>query len=184
VRLFVSVDLPDALADEVAAVQSWFDDVPGVRTTDPTQAHVTLAFLGDVDETRVPAVEDTLRDAVGEAGVAPFEATVVGLGVFPSEDYVTVVWVGFDDGREELTALHRAVRPALEGLGFEFEDRAFTPHVTVARVDHGGGKAEIQRLLAERNPTVGTFRASEVCLTESVLGGDGPTYETVAAVGL
>jgi hypothetical protein len=68
-RLFVSVDLPDELADEVAAIQDEFRDASGLRFTDPAQAHVTVKFLGDVESGRVEAVETALASAVADADV-------------------------------------------------------------------------------------------------------------------
>ncbi|MFB6157800.1 MAG: 2'-5' RNA ligase family protein, partial [Haloferacaceae archaeon] len=88
-RLFVSVDLPDNLAPAVADVQDRLRDAEGLRFTDPEQAHVTLKFLGETAADRGGAVERAVADAVEAAGVEPFEATVGGLGFFPSLDYIS-----------------------------------------------------------------------------------------------
>ncbi|MFB6121712.1 MAG: RNA 2',3'-cyclic phosphodiesterase [Halobacteriaceae archaeon] len=183
-RLFVSVDLPARLADDVAAVQDALRDASGLRFTDPAQAHVTLAFLGDVAEDEVPDIEDALDRAVERAEVTPFEATVGGLGVFPSLDYISVVWVGFEDGGEQLGRLHDAVEAELEPLGFEPEDRDFTPHVTIARMDHAGGKDLVQEVVEEQSPTVGEMTVAEIRLTESTLTDGGPVYSTVSSASL
>ena len=108
-RLFVSVALPARLVDDVAAIQDDLDDVAGCRLTDPAQAHVTLAFLGDVPDTDVPAIEGALDRAVERAGIAPFEADIGGLGAFPSPENPSVVWLGFERGGDRLTRLHDAV---------------------------------------------------------------------------
>jgi len=81
-RLFVSIGL-DGLGEEVAAVQDLFGDVPGLNVTDPTQAHVTLQFLGDTPTHRVDDVIEGLDAAVADAEVDPFTAEFAGLGVFP-----------------------------------------------------------------------------------------------------
>ena len=178
-RLFVSVDLPDALADGVAAVQADLEGASGLSFTDPTQAHLTLKFLGETDPGRLDALEDALAAAVEAAGVEPFEATVGGLGAFPSADYIRVVWLGFEAGGEPLTRLHEAIEAETVAIGFEPEDHDFTPHVTVARMQHAGGKERVQRALRERSPTVGSWTVEAVRLTESELGPDGPTYSTL-----
>ncbi|WP_232703385.1 RNA 2',3'-cyclic phosphodiesterase [Halobacterium wangiae] len=184
-RLFVSVDLPDALADALGDVQDELADASGLNFVDPEQTHVTLKFLGDVPEAREEAVGDALGTAVEAADVEPFDATFEGLGVFPSLDYISVVWLGVGDGSAELTALHEAVeRVYVEELGFEREDHEFTPHVTLARMEHAGGKDLVQDVVRERHPEVGTARVSEVRLTESTLTPDGPNYETVRVVRL
>lgn len=179
-RLFVSVDLPDALADGVAAVQDELRDASGLAFTDPTQAHVTVKFLGDTDPARLDVLEAALEEAVDAAGVDPFEATVGGLGAFPSEEYIRVVWIGFETGGEPLSRLHEAVENRTVALGFDPEDHDFTPHVTVARMEHAGGKELVQQVLREQSPTVGSMAVDELRLTESELAPDGPEYTTVS----
>ena len=185
VRLFVSVDLPAALADAVADLQDEFADASGLSFVDPTQAHVTLKFLGDVEASRESELADTLESAVRAAGVDPFDATLEGLGVFPSLDYISVVWLGVADGSDELAALADAIeREFVDEQGFDPEDHEFTPHVTLARMEHAGGKELVQDVVRSQHPEVGTMRVTEVRLTESHLTHEGPEYETVHAIEL
>lgn len=177
-RLFVSIDLPDALADPVAEVQEHFEGASGLDFVDPSQAHVTLKFLGETPEHRLESVESTLDDAVAEADVGPFEATIRGLGVFPSLEYISVVWAGVDEGADQLCHIQEPIERRLVDLGFDPEDHDFTPHVTLARMNHAGGKELVQENVQNRDPTVGTMRVEEVRLTESTLTPDGPIYET------
>lgn len=177
-RLFVSADL-DGLETEISAVQELVTDASGVRLTDPENVHVTLKFLGDVDEGRVPNLVETLEEAVDAAAVEPFRAEFSGLGAFPSEEYIRVLWVGVREGSSELMRLHEEIEERTVELGFDSEDHEFTPHATIARMDHAGGKEQVQRALRETDPTVGTRSIEEVRLTESVLGDDGPEYTTL-----
>jgi 2'-5' RNA ligase len=178
-RLFVSVDL-DGLGEAVADAQARLPAVDSLRPVDPADAHVTLKFLGDVDADRVAALERALATAVADAGVAPFDLTVGGFGVFPSLEYISVVWLGVRAGGPALTRLHDAVERETTALGFDPADHAFTPHVTVARMDDARGKAAVQRVVRETDPDVGTVSVTEVRLTESTLTDAGPAYETVA----
>ena len=184
-RLFVSVDL-DGLAAEVADAQAPFADLPGLTLTDPENAHLTLKFLGDGPGGGhdLDALEDALRTAVVDASVGPFDATFAGLGVFPSMEYIRVVWLGVDDGDTELTRLHEAIETRTTDLGYDAESHAFTPHVTLARMKHAAAKNDVQRYVDTRHPVVGTLRVDEIRLTESTLTPDGPTYETVTAFQL
>jgi len=184
-RLFVSVDLPEALAEDVAALQAELADASGLDFVDPNQTHVTLKFLGDVDGDREGELVDALEAAVDAADVAPFDAELGGLGVFPSLDYISVVWLGVCDGSVELARLHEAIEGEfVEEHGFDPADHDFTPHVTLARMNHAGGKDRVQDVVRNRHPDVGTMRVTEVRLTESVLSQAGPEYETVHAVEL
>ena len=178
-RLFVSVDLPDDFADDVAAVQEQFADAGGLNFTDPEQAHVTLKFLGDVSEDRVSAVEDAVAAAVDDADVEPFDVRYEGLGVFPSLDYISVVWLGVTQGGDGLERLHEEIEDRATDMGFDPEDHEFTPHVTLARMEHAGGKDLVQRVVQEEEPVVGETTVEDVRLTESELTSEGPVYSTV-----
>ncbi|ELY84597.1 RNA 2',3'-cyclic phosphodiesterase [Natrinema altunense] len=178
-RLFVSVDLPDDLADPVADLQDEFAAASGLDFTDPEQAHLTMKFLGETDEDRLPALERALSAAVDDADVDPFTVRYGGLGVFPSLDYISVVWLGVEAGGEELTRLHEAIEDRTTAMGFDPEDHEFTPHVTLARMNHAGGKELVQDLVREREPTIGEARVDEIRLTESTLTDEGPLYSTV-----
>lgn len=184
-RLFVSVDLPPSLSEAVAAVQDEFRHT-GLRLTDPTQAHFTLTFLGDTDPERVDEIHSAIEAAVDTANVDPFDCTIGGLGVFPSIEYITVIWAGVreDRGATELTRLHDALETKLTALGFETDDHEFTPHITLARMNDARSKSQIQQVVRETDPTIGTFRVETVRLTESRLTEEGPQYETVAEVDL
>jgi len=182
-RLFVSVDL-DGLAGDVAAAQAPLEGLDGLSLTDPAQAHVTLKFLGDVEPDRITALRSALEAAVAESGVTVFEAEFGGLGVFPSLEYITVVWLGVGRGGDALTTLHRAIESRTTAMGFEAEDHAFTPHVTIARMNHAAQKDRVRQHVTEGDPQVGALTVDAVRLTRSTLEPDGPSYETVAAVPL
>jgi 2'-5' RNA ligase len=177
-RLFVSVDL-DGLADEIAAVQDLLADASGLNVTDPGQAHVTLKFLGDTDEDRLPELTEELARAVADSGVDPFTAEIGGLGVFPHLGYISAVWVGVREGAEQLTRLHEAIEERTVAMGFDPEDHDFTPHATLARMEHAGGKDLVQNVVESRDPDVGRVRVADVRLTESTLTPDGPEYSMV-----
>ncbi|MCQ4332015.1 RNA 2',3'-cyclic phosphodiesterase [Natronomonas sp. F2-12] len=176
-RLFVSVGV-EPLSDRIETVQEPLTGLEGLRPTDPGQAHVTVKFLGECDHDN-GALEGAIGRAVAEAGVGSFEATLEGVGAFPSPEYIRVVWLGFGDGTEQLSELHRRVEAETTALGYDEERHAFTPHVTLARMDNAASKADIQRFLRERDPTAGTVEIEEIRLTESELTPESPDYRTV-----
>ncbi|ERH08688.1 MAG: 2'-5' RNA ligase [halophilic archaeon J07HX64] len=177
-RLFVSVDV-GGLAAEIAAVQRPFADASGLRLTDPRQAHVTLKFLGDTRAGQLPDLREAIAAAVADSGISPFRTEVGGFGVFPGLEYLSVVWLGVREGSEQLTALHERIESRTTAMGFNPEEHAFTPHVTLARMDHADNKERVQELVETRDPTAGALTVDAVCLTESTLTSDGPVYETV-----
>lgn len=183
-RLFISVDLPDALTKAISDVQDRLRDADGLRLVDPAQAHITLKFLGDVDEDRVDDVEDAVETAIDDAAVGPFKTRLSGLGAFPSMDYISVVWVGVDEGADEMTHLQEIIERETTAIGFDPEDHEFTPHVTVGRLNDARGKELVQRVVREDPTTIGRFRVEQVRLKKSTLTSDGPEYSTVARFGL
>ena len=191
-RAFFAVDLPDDLADPIADAQEMFEGPEGLRFVDPQQAHVTLKFLGEVDESdtqddTTPSLDDVIaagERAVADADIDRFECAIEGLGVFPDLDYISVVWAGVDEGTAALTALHEALERETTALGVDAEEHAYTPHVTLARMDDARGKDLVQRIVRERAPEFGRFTVEDVLLVESTLTPDGPEYETVATFPL
>lgn len=175
-RLFVAVELSE-LADPIQRVQTPLADIGGLRLTDPEQAHVTLQFLGETDDERLPELREAIDTAVAGCQVAPFELGLEEYGVFPSLEYITVVWLGVGSGEAELTALHERLERATTPLGFDPAEEAFVPHVTLARMDHAGGKDAVQELVREREPSAGTTTVRRVTLVQSTLTADGPVYE-------
>jgi 2'-5' RNA ligase len=137
-----------------------------------------MKFLGEADHD-LDALAGAIEAAVEGADVGPFEATFEGLGVFPSLEYISVIWLGVSRGSEKLTELHERLEFETTELGYDPERHDFTPHVTLARMDHAAAKDEVQRLVEENDPVAGTVRIEELRLTESTLTDEGPEYETV-----
>lgn len=146
--------------------------------TKPEQAHLTMKFIGNTPEGRVGEVEDVLDEAAEV--VDPFEVELGGTGVFPSRDYVSVVWIGVRQGVEGLTRLHDALedRAVERGLADEAEHE-YVPHVTLGRMDSGRGKSEVLKFVDEKEDvTLGSFVASRLRLKSSVLRDDGSVHTT------
>jgi 2'-5' RNA ligase len=176
-RLFVSVDL-DGRADAIERIQAPLSILSGMRTTDPADAHVTMTFLGEGDHD-LEAISRAIDAAIDTADTGPFEVTFGGVGAFPSREYIRVVWVGVEDGAAPLTALHRQLEAETTALGYDEARHEFTPHVTLARMDHAAAKEDVQRFLREAEPEIGPLSVEELRLTESTLTEDGPTYRTI-----
>lgn len=198
-RLFFAIDLPEELAEPVAALQDDLSAAEGLSFTDPEQAHLTMKFLGEVPaagatadagvptEDEADEGEPTVSDAkVAGAAAAqaadldPFEVEVGGLGAFPSEEYISVLWAGVGAGAAELTDLAAALETETTERGFDEADNAFTPHVTLARMNDARGKELVQDRIRNENPTIGRFTAEELRLKRSVLGEDGPDHDIIA----
>ncbi|MDE2803151.1 MAG: RNA 2',3'-cyclic phosphodiesterase [Chloroflexota bacterium] len=182
-RLFVAVTLPaearDVLAGVIARLRA--AELRGVRTVAPEGVHITLKFLGNVDAVRVPALSDALDAAA--AAAAPFALALEGVGAFPAAGAPRVLWAGVTGETEALAALARHVDEECSGLGFPRERRAFSPHLTIARL-RDTATVEDRRQAAEALTAVGLersdgFRVDEVHLIKSTLTPLGAVYESM-----
>jgi 2'-5' RNA ligase len=179
VRLFVAVNLPDVLRQELwAAGEAVRRAQPPVRWVRPEGIHVTLKFLGEVPEERL----DELRAALGRAaaGLHPFDLIVEGGGVFPGPARPRVFWAGIVP-EPQLELLQHAVEREIAPLGFPSEGRPFRPHLTLGRAEKGGGASGLRRA-AERMAGVayaGAARIETVDLMRSTLARGGASYAVV-----
>src|SRR5262245_32157842 len=133
-RTFIAVELEKGIRSRCVALQQSLGRSGGeVKWVEPDNIHVTLLFLGEVDEREV----HELCRAVCEtcSGFEPFALSVEGLGCFPNARRPRVVWVGVGAGAARLVALHDALETPLLELGcYRREERRYTPHVTLGRV--------------------------------------------------
>ncbi len=180
-RAFISADLPslDAVVRLVDDLRASSRDLKVVAAD---HLHLTLKVLGDTEEGLVPEITSAMREAA--AGVAPFTIRVRGTGAFPNLARPSVLWVGLEGG-EPLAQMAKSLDEDLAALGFDRERRAWSPHVTLARVR---GRRDLDRaeavLRARADETFAEVRVEEIRLKKSVLRPGGPEYSTVAAVRL
>lgn len=131
-RLFAAIDLPAEFHDRVADVAEQLRGAGWrARWTNPAGVHLTLKFYGDVPVESIPEMSAALRSAIAPS--APFVLKSQGAGVFPGKRRPRVFWLGVGGDTASLGRLQQAVEQASERLGFPPEQRAFNPHLTVAR---------------------------------------------------
>ncbi len=135
--------------------------------------HLTVRFIGEVDERRATAIGEVLSTPVE---VKPFNLTLCGAGAFPLRGTPRVVWVGVTDGREDLLAVERAVTSRLTPLGIPEEERAYRPHLTLARVREPAGLRSGSLLEGLTDQHLGTVRIDAITLFQSKLSPKGPSY--------
>ena len=175
VRSFVAVPLPEKIQASIfAAAQELARALPDVKWSRKVEnLHITVKFLGQVDEDKLTAIGDELARAL--APVPRFRLELRGMGVFPSARKANVVWVGVDDASQGLASVAAAVEGVGERFGFAREQRAFTGHVTVGRAKGRGVDAR-RALDAFAGRDFGGTTVGEVHIYESRLGGEGSTY--------
>ena len=186
VRLFVAAEIGDRLARKAAALsrelqQRAVDMVPNAKITwvPAERLHLTIRFLGNLEDERVNALVAHLGPSLG---IPAFELTLQGVGAFPKSGSPRVLWVGVAHGRDALLAVERIVSSRLLSMGIEHEGRAYSPHLTVARVRDAAGLRTIRLLDGVTDRRIGTTRIDAITLFQSALSPKGPTYTPLAHI--
>ena len=183
IRAFVAVDLEPQTVQKIAeAIVRLRPRIPGIRWLPPANFHLTLKFLGDIDEAKVEPIAAAL-----ERDLCPFSCFTInakGLGVFPDLKRPRILWVGLIGG--ELNALASRVEKALFPFGFAAERRAFAPHLTVGRWRQfdGSPKELGDEIEKWRGHDFGRSKIDEVILFQSVLKQEGAVYRPLKTVAL
>jgi len=175
IRSFVCLDVPSDVKGRIEAVQAKLKRISAdVSWTRPANVHLTLKFLGDVEEARMRNLGDVL-DEIAQR-YAPFEVMTERMGVFPRADRPRVLWIGVRDERGVLQALAADVEEVFARQGFAREERPFTAHLTIGRVRSERSARELVRLfLAEDFPST-RFLVTELLLMRSDLRPEGALY--------
>jgi 2'-5' RNA ligase len=190
VRLFVGIELSEEMKSAAAAaserLQREFERAKlhvSARWVPTSNLHITLWFIGEVDEARSARIREVME---APFAVPPFTLQAAGLGAFPPSGPPRVFWVGVTAGGEPLRALHAQVESRLTPLGFEPERRAYSAHLTIARVKDvpRGAAPGIRRILADMHADAGATDISVVTLFRSRLSPKGSTYEPLLRVPL
>lgn len=167
-RLFMALPIPDDVAGRLSQVMA--TDADGWRWVRRESLHLTLVFLGNVDEQAVESVSNVMHRAAEP--LAPFELSIAGLGAFPNQARAKVLWAGVEGDLDVLRSLHRRLERDLHADGFRFEERTYRPHVTLAR------SRTPRRTPAQLDvrQAFGEWTAEEVILFESQLSPSGARY--------
>jgi len=184
VRLFVALEIPAAVRDNLAAQIKELRDL-SIRVADkrprwvrPENLHVTLKFIGEVAPAKLEGIRGALLAIRSDA---PVDLKFRGLGFFPNANHPRVLWAGMDSS-PNLPGLAEDIDRALESQGIAREQRAFAPHLTLSRFEPPG-LSEKLRIAIHKNAEreFGSLQAREFHLIESNLRPSGAEYATLAS---
>jgi 2'-5' RNA ligase len=193
-RIFIALDIDDAIRARIARfVDGVHGFAPEARWAKPESLHVTLKFIGEQLEPAVEHIKHSLSTITATIADIQFRA----YGFFPTARSARVFWIGMEAG-PELAALAAAIDEKMASLGIPKEDRAFSPHLTLARGAGRSGsprrsRADVsnrtferlqQKLAALPTPEFGTMTAREFFLYQSQLSPKGSKYTKLARFDL
>lgn len=180
-RTFIAIEVPAEVRDRAGRlVRTMSRETESIRWVSTDNLHVTLKFLGDVEDREIYSICQAANKAV--QGAHHFSLSCRGIGAFPSTDRPRTIWVGIDDPDNKLTSLFTRLDAELSALGIPREPRQFVPHLTLGRVQHGRKNlgnlpAVIESL---RETEVGWLPVEALTVYTSELRRDGPVYTVVS----
>ncbi len=174
-RLFIAIEIPHEIKAALAAAQNHLRQIRAdVSWTKPENIHLTLKFLGEVEESRLNEIRQVMNDAVSETSL--FSLGLQGMGVFPDERQPRVLWAGLTGAIEQLQKLQRRLDGGLRQINVSDGNNDFHPHLTIGRIKSNRNTRE---LLAEAQqyalPAL-SFNVSEIVLMKSELHPAGARY--------
>jgi RNA 2',3'-cyclic 3'-phosphodiesterase len=181
-RAFIAVEIPAEIKKAIAAQTASLHKDAGraVRWVASDNIHLTLKFLGDISPVNIDLLSQALQFECSQQ--AAFEIGVCGLGSFPNLHRPRVIWTGLNAPRD-LDHLQHKVESAAAHLGYEPEDKSFSPHLTIGRVREQVSSAEMKALQSALTELqvgdIGSFTARTVTLFKSELQPGGPIYSAL-----
>ena len=184
IRAFIAMHLPEALRREIASLQANLrSSAADVRWVEPENMHLTLKFLGSVEEGDLVLLEEALHAAVRP--FAPFFFQLEGIGTFPRTAQPRVVWLAVSQGKDQLVEIAQAVEQACVEVGLPAQERSFSPHLTLGRIRSNKGLDPLlRRLKSVQIQRLPLAQVKSLTLFQSTLSPDGPTYTPLAEIPL
>ena len=176
IRSFIAIELSSLIKSKIEEIQNKLkSSTSSVRWVRPEGIHLTLKFLGNIEEEKISEISDVVTQCTSD--ITSFPLTVRTLGSFPNEKNPKVIWVAASDDSGNLSKLQQTLENRLSRVGFKVEKRTFSPHLTLGRLKSPKGKRELINNLADyKQLECGTFKAQEVCLFKSELKPSGAIY--------
>lgn len=184
VRTFIAIEISEPLRRRITQVQRELAAVAGdVKWVAAEQMHLTLKFLGDVDERSLHRVCRVGQASVAEC--APFWLRLASLGCFPNAHRPRVIWAGVSQGVADLSAIRDALEEHYANEGFAREKHGFTPHLTLGRVRAIRENQLLEAAVQKHQPwEAGAMQVRELRILSSMLTPQGPIYEVLARAKL
>jgi RNA 2',3'-cyclic 3'-phosphodiesterase len=188
VRAFIAVDFPPNILKKIADITAFFKTLTpekSLKWVETNNLHLTIKFLGEIEENIVAQVKLTLSQALMDHNC--FDIEINGLGMYPNKNNPKVIWLGIT-GTNPLTQIYKVLNRELTALDIPPERRAFSPHLTIARLrrhtDHKQTHQIGEILSGYKVDSLGATTIDQVHLYQSVLTPSGPIYTLLHSVAL
>lgn len=182
-RCFIAIELPQGVKSALSRLQEELKKCEAdIRWVDPNNIHLTLKFLGNVNEKDISKIINIMTGVCKK--YQPFNLEIRGMGMFPNIKSPRVLWVGAE-GNNILKGLQTDIEHGMIKIGFEREDREFTAHLTLGRFRSFKGKENILEIIKlHENESFGTINVKSISLMKSDLSHSGARYSRIGEVFL
>jgi len=177
-RCFIAIELSQETRGVLDKIQEELKQtIHGVKWVKPDNIHLTLKFIGNVEEETVDKIKEAMTQAASQT--QPFKIKLSSAGAFPTPERPRVIWIGIEEGRKESTDIASSVEEKLIPLGIEKENRAFHPHLTLARVKFLKDKSSVKNAFTSLKIPQIEMTAEKVTLFQSTLSREGAVYSVL-----
>ncbi len=153
-----------------------------IKLVESKNIHITLKFLGDINEKNIDKIEDILKNAT--VNIKPFKINLEGVGVFPNENYIKIIWIGIKK-TENLDEIFNKINHELNSLLSINKLQKFIPHITIGRVKSSKNKEKILEIIEEyKDKKFSENLVDSIKLKKSELTPKGPIYSDVIKIKL
>lgn len=181
-RTFIAIELPQNIKDLLSRLQTKLKTSSAhIKWVKPENIHLTLKFLGEIDEKKIPGISSALSEIARKTGC--FSIKLSSLGAFPGINSARVIWIGIEKGEENVKEIYKAMEENLKKEGFPEEKREFSSHITLGRSKSARNRSSLIKILNSLKDAPlkenAEFPVEKITFLKSTLTPGGPVYEVI-----
>ena len=181
IRTFIAIELPVEVKQAVRQIQNQLGkNIDGIRWVKHENIHLSVKFLGNVEENRISDIAAAVNNAVRDFSAMNLKTG--HLGMFPNVKRPRILWLGIEGDALEFIRMSKNCELELEKLGYEKADRENKPHITVGRIRSSNKQKSLVNILKDIHIESIEFRADALKLMRSELNPNGAVYTTLQSV--
>ena len=183
IRIFIALELPEEVKKEILEIQRQLviKDAK-IRWVSKENTHLTLKFLGGVEESLMPNIYETINRA--SKSFNSFQLNLSNAGLFPNKGRPKIIWAGIGGRTSELESLSENCDSAMHRIGFKRENRKFKPHVTIGRIKSLSDAEDLSQRLNDLEVDPIEFEAAKINIIKSDLTSSGAVYTLLNSINL
>lgn len=184
-RIFIAINLDqitrEKLINDLVSIKGVLDD-RAIKWVKPANIHLTLVFLGDVEETKIPLIKKGISGILKDFQVILLR--LKNIGFFPHPQKPRIIWIGAYDQTGQIDKIHKQIIKALDSLNLHYDMKALQPHLTIGRIKFKPKKDLIKAMRTLPRKIYGELNINHIDIMSSQLNSDGPRYKIEGRINL